>query len=353
MVRSAPSYRVSWSCRGRRSILGRGCMVLFAHRFRPAHYPLARVAADSKMTSAASGCGSLFSEFDGARPPATVRSNDDGAVGAELPGQLVLPGPAIDIGQACMVLFARRFRPAHYPLARVAADSKMTSAASGCGSLFSEFDGARPPATVRSNDGAPSYRVSWSCRGRRSILGRGCMVLFAHRFRPAHYPLARVAADSKMTSAASGCGSLFSEFDGARPPATVRSNDGAPSYRVSWSCRGRRSTSGRPVWSSSLTVSDRHIIPWRGSRRIQQCRRPPAAAVLFSEFDGARPPATVRSNDGAPSYRVSWFCRGRRSTSGRACMVLFARRFRPAHYPLARGAADSKMTSAASGCGSF
>jgi hypothetical protein len=74
-------------------------MVLFAHRFRPAHYPLARVAADSKMTSAASGCGSLFSEFDGARPPATVRSNDDGAVGAELPGQLVLPRPAIDLGQ--------------------------------------------------------------------------------------------------------------------------------------------------------------------------------------------------------------------------------------------------------------
>ena len=99
MVRSAPSYRVSWSCRGRRSILGRGCMVLFAHRFRPAHYPLARVAADLKMTSAASGCGSLFSEFDGARPPATVRSNDDGAVGAELPGQLVLPRPAIDLGQ--------------------------------------------------------------------------------------------------------------------------------------------------------------------------------------------------------------------------------------------------------------
>ncbi len=69
---------------------------------------------------------------------------------------------------------------------------------------------------------------------------------------------------------------------------------------------------------------------------------------LFSECDGARPTATVRSNDGAPSYRVSWFCRGRRSTSGRACMVLFARRFRPAHYPLARGAADSKVTSAAS-----
>src|ERR1700731_1724843 len=98
MVRSAPSYRVSWSCRGRRPTLGRACTVLFAHRFRPAHYPLARVAADSKMTSAASGCGSLFSEFDGARPPATVRSND-GAVGAELPGQLVLPRPATDLGQ--------------------------------------------------------------------------------------------------------------------------------------------------------------------------------------------------------------------------------------------------------------
>jgi hypothetical protein len=53
----------------------------------------------------------LFREFDGARPTAAVRLND-GAVGAELRGQLVLPRLRSTRGRfsLCVVLSLRHFR---------------------------------------------------------------------------------------------------------------------------------------------------------------------------------------------------------------------------------------------------